>query len=581
MAEGLDGLLVGTQEKAGGFTRVWPGPLGWRATLLLFVFGGTLLGISLGRTRVLTAHEVVFTETAREMVHTGDWRMIRFLGVPSTHKPPLTNWLIALSMVVFHSEAEWVCRLPSVLAALLTAWIVAYWAAHSYGRRVGLLAGLIQLTTFYTLMQARLAEADMLLCALVTLAMALFALGNVGTPLTPGRTTLVKIAFFVVCGLTFMTKSVIGPAFIFCGCGLYALIQRRWSALRFLLSPVGWLAFVAIPLPWLLWSYHQYPAFLHDSVMHTFGRFEGQMGGGTGRNVFFYIYIMPAILLPWTPWAVRGIIDAKKQGLWQSLPWRFFFAWMAAGFLILTASAFKAKHYSIPLLPPLSIVTAWFLEREAFVRQRSRPNPWPGVILIALGGVIALVVVGWKYPALWTRVAIMTALLAPLFALALWSDSTKRPVATLTCLFAAFWVVGVGVQTFFIQEFDSFRVQTDLARQANALTPPETPIDVVGLPENQVTYYLRFPLARFDDMKAFVASAQEQAGSERYVLTSTTVEEQLAAFGTVTRLSSEARRPKKGSYIMTQIFLRFVAAAPQTPPSDQGAVAPGASTSTQ
>ena len=52
----------------------------------------------------------------------------------------------------------------------MVAWLGTRW----YGRRVGLLSGFIQLTPFYVLMQARLAEADMLLCLWVTMAMVLF-----------------------------------------------------------------------------------------------------------------------------------------------------------------------------------------------------------------------------------------------------------------------------------------------------------------------------------------------------------------------------------------------------------------------
>jgi 4-amino-4-deoxy-L-arabinose transferase-like glycosyltransferase len=568
VAEEIDGLPVVKQEAGQCSANAVPGRLGWKATFLILAFGGTLLGICLGSTRVLTVHEVVFAQPAREMVHTGDWGMIRFAGIPSTHKPPLTHWLIALSMLVFHNEAEWVCRLPSVLAAILTAWIVAQWAARSYGRRVGLLCGLIQLTAFYTLMQARLAEADMLLCLLVTAAMALFAIGNLGESGRPGLMILVKIAFFAVCGLAFLAKSVIGPVFILCGCGLYALVQRRWSAVRFLLSPVGWLAFLAITLPWLLWAYNHYPAILHDSILHTVGRFQGQLGRGTGQGILFYVYMMPAILLPWTPWAVRGIVDSKKQGLWGTPQWRLLFAWVAAGFVILTVSAFKAKHYAIPLMPPFSIATAWFLDREAFVRDRVRRSPLGGALLLAVCSTIALLAVQWKCPAMWTRAAVLTGLLAPLLWLALWFDSSKRPVATLVCLFIALWVIGVDVQAFLIRDFDSYRVQTDLARQANALTEPDVPIYLVDLPEDQITFYLRFPLIRIDDVNAFAESAQAQPGSARYVVTTVKTAEHLASFGSTTRLAPIAQRPRKRTDT-AQVFLQFVPVSSQASSGDK------------
>ena len=72
------------------------------------------------------------------------WLIPRMIGQPTTHKPPLTNWLISLAMIVCRSQAEWVCRSPSVLAALGTALLTAWLGTRWYGRRVGLLAGFVQ-----------------------------------------------------------------------------------------------------------------------------------------------------------------------------------------------------------------------------------------------------------------------------------------------------------------------------------------------------------------------------------------------------------------------------------------------------
>jgi hypothetical protein len=153
--------------------------------------------------------------------------------------------------------------------------------------------------------------------------------------------------------------------------------------------------------------------------------------------------------------------------------------------------------------------------------------------------------------------------------LALWFDYIKRPIATLVCLFGALWVVAVGVQAFFIQEFDGYRVQADLARHANALAPPDVPIYLVELPENQITFYLRFPLARFDDLTTFVESVKEQTGSTHYLVTTPNAAERLTSFGTVTRLSAEVRRPKKRASVTALVFLHFAPAGLQEPLTDK------------
>ena len=108
------------------------------ARLLGFValFAATLLLPTLGGWRVLTRHEVLAAEPAREMLHGGkwlNWIIPQFGGEPRAVKPPTMGWLVAGSMALFHSEAEWVARLPSGLAAVLMAVLVADLASRWMG----------------------------------------------------------------------------------------------------------------------------------------------------------------------------------------------------------------------------------------------------------------------------------------------------------------------------------------------------------------------------------------------------------------------------------------------------------------
>ena len=131
-----------------------------RWQLVISVYGLSLLFMNLGSGRVLTRHEVFTAQPAREMLHGGNLIVPSFLGKPRTKKPPTMSWLIAASMALFRSQAEWVARLPSVLAAILTALLIGSLAAQWFDELTGLLAGLMQCAVVYVFMQARLAEAD-------------------------------------------------------------------------------------------------------------------------------------------------------------------------------------------------------------------------------------------------------------------------------------------------------------------------------------------------------------------------------------------------------------------------------------
>ncbi len=361
--------------------------------LLLVLYGVTLLGIGLGSARVLTFHETNFAEPAREMVMTGDWLIPRTVGQANTHKPPLTHWLIAVCMTLARSQAEWVCRMPSVLAALGTALLVAWLGARWVGRRVGLLSGFIQLTSFYVLMQARLAEADMLLCLWVTMGMVFFALGPMNPACPLGQRRLLVFGFYVAVGLAFMTKFFIGPAFVLGGCALTILMSRQWGVLPRLVSPLGWVTLVLLLLLWPMLAYRQEPEVLNAWMMHNVGRFSGRMGTGAGGWTF-YFYMAPVIFMPWTPWTVAALWGGRGQGFRFSARRRFFLAWFLPGLLLLTLSAWKAKHYLIPIMPALAIPSAWALERDMITLR------WPRVRLVALGlvGVAFLALVVLQQP---------------------------------------------------------------------------------------------------------------------------------------------------------------------------------------
>jgi len=507
--------------------------LPWWAVGVILLYGGTLLGIGLGRSWVLTYHEVLLAEPAREMAAGGDWIVPRFAGRPCTHKPPLLHWAIAGAMVVTGSDAEWVCRLPSVLAALATALLIAALAARWHGRRVGLVAGLVQLSAFYVLMQARLAETDMLLCLTVTAALAAFAVGCVD-PSATGRGARAAVwGFYAAVGLSALTKSLIGLGLIAGGCGAYILIQRDWRALRRLVSPVGWAILAALVLPWPIAAGLRYPGIVDDWHRDTFRRFAGGFLG-TGKPWAFYLYMIPALLLPWTLWLPAAVRAGRRDRLWQARPWRLLAAWVVAGTVLLTVSRCKFKHYAIPILPPLSVLIGYALARRAFGGARL---PFPPVVsgaAIVAACAAAAVVVAITRPALAVAATVILAVCAILLTASVFLERRRQPVATLACMFAAAWAVGVGVRVWIMPQFDVYRDQAAFARRVSREFPAGEPLYVVGLPEIQVTYYLRPRLVRFDRPEAFTDHVRREAGGIYHVLAASGSLPALAEVGTVT-----------------------------------------------
>ncbi len=97
---------------------------------------------------------------AIHMLRSGDWLVPRVGDLPYLRKPPLLQWLIALSFLTTHSQSEWAVRLPSALATLALALSLARIGGDWLGPRGGLFAGILFLTNLAVLETGRLAELE-------------------------------------------------------------------------------------------------------------------------------------------------------------------------------------------------------------------------------------------------------------------------------------------------------------------------------------------------------------------------------------------------------------------------------------
>lgn len=506
--------------------------LGWQAALLIAAYGASLLLLNLGgQTRVLTYHEVLFAQPAKEMVASGNWILPTFNGVPSTHKPPGSHWAIAVMMLLTGSEAEGVVRIPAVLAAIVTALIVAATAARWFGGRIGLIAGLVQLTSYYVLQLSRLSECDMLLTAAVTGAMCSFAVVNIDGPRGRSNSPWMTVLFFFCCGLAYLFKGLIGPAFIFSGCTLFLLIDQGPKGLRFFLSPLGIGVFLLCTAGWFAAAYAQYPQIWDDQVMHHFGRFQGEMGGEKPR--LFYVWSLLLNMAPWSPLIVAGLIYGLRHGLLHQPFWRFAACWIAPGLGLLVFSTFQSKHYAAPLMPPLAIIGA--LALAAYFRRRQRLPGWLHVLTASLtltlcaAGSIALLT--WR-PAGADVIAVLVALLGVGLLVTNFFEFRRLVTPALASAFATCWVLISGVLSFVMPHHDSYRDQAQLAARANRTIPHEATLHLLRLPENQIAYYLAPQMVRFDLPEEFPLGL-EDASQDVFVLAPQFLTAELEKLGAV------------------------------------------------
>src|SRR5947199_4154024 len=104
------------------------------------------------------------------MLETGDYVVPQVGTNPYFRKPPLVNWLVAVSFKVFGVRNEWAARLPSALSVLAVAIAFVTVARASLGPRGSTIAALIWLTNIGMIEKGRLIEIEGLYVSLSGLA---------------------------------------------------------------------------------------------------------------------------------------------------------------------------------------------------------------------------------------------------------------------------------------------------------------------------------------------------------------------------------------------------------------------------
>lgn len=292
---------------------------------------------------------------AAEMNRRGEWITPFYNGKPWFEKPILLYWLAKPAIALFGESFG--PRLPDILCTFATYLIVGWFARRHFAERIAQIAVLILASSLLTIGAGRMMLTDPPLVLCLTGAMATFWESLVGVR----RWRLATAAFL---GLGVLAK---GPV----ACILFALIAG-WTFAREvdLRSHFRgqWLAgtaiLVAVVSAWYV------PAYLANGqlfvqkflIEQNVGRFTGGDAAHTLGIASLPLYI-PILLLGMAPWSGWLFKAWPRKGAAEPVG-RYLAAWAAVVFLFFSLSGAKLPHYILPVVPPLSILVARYLETK-------------------------------------------------------------------------------------------------------------------------------------------------------------------------------------------------------------------------
>ncbi len=380
---------------------------------------------------------------ALTMSRGGSWLIPELGGKPFVEKPPLYYWASALMIRTLGTVADpaTAARALSALAAALTlllVWAVtrSYWSGFQSGAVL-----LILSTTFGFIRAGHWIIIDPLLMGFVSGAVLLFLIG-----VEKERAGLL-LAGYLAAGLAFLTKGfvawmLIGPPWI-----LIIALNYRNIIRRRVLHLAGLVLLLGPPILWMYFFYNKAGDNLWREwfIDNQIGRFTGASAHlGHIQGPFYYLWLAPLILLPWTPVLIDWII---RRG-WRTAPGPgksarnlllVSAAWGLGGILLLSLSGTKREVYFYPLLPAFAIITA------AGIGSLSR---WCRITLLVISVIFLLPPVVFTFLDLDWNGSKLTAALGCNLPLAIcagvgifsWFRLKARPIIRTAALAALFYI---------------------------------------------------------------------------------------------------------------------------------------------
>jgi len=353
--------------------------VGWLVLLVVAVFFSRMT------TLTIRGEESRRARVAIEMLETGDWIVPREQGRLFPDRPPLGNWLIALSMLVTGSHGLLAVRLPTVTATLLTTLLV-YGYSRTYLTRTGALAAGAAYATMVQILQLGLlaeTEATMTLC--VGASLLIWHWGYC----RGWQSLMTWTAGYSLAGLAALAKGPQGPVYFAGAVLVYLALKRDW---RFLLSwshLAGIAVFAAVVGAW------QVPYSLAvpwPQVLQTWGhtsaqRFDYSQYGSVVKHLLTYPCEVFACLLPWSLW----LVGLSNRELRKSLgaarePFMFLCICILLAFPTCWLAPQARTRYFMPLYPCFAPLIGLVVERSlAAARGSSLGRMWRTYMSAAAG----------------------------------------------------------------------------------------------------------------------------------------------------------------------------------------------------
>lgn len=341
-------------------------------SLLLFLFFNHHLPVT-------DPVESNYALTAKEMVLNSNWVSPQIYGKAWFDKPVFFYWLMALSFKVF-GFSDFAARLVSALFGATGIALLFWFTDRMINRSTALLAALVLGTSLEYVLLSKLIITDMVLFVFNTAALIFFYTGY----RSEGHKRQWYWGMYASLAFAVLTKGPVGLLLPGLVMFLFIGIQRNWAELNKMAIPAGLLIFTIIALPWYGAMYYVHGTEFTNIFFGVHNYLRATVSEHPKDNVvYYYLVVFLLMLLPWSPIALKSIIVAFKDKSARKMPLILFcLIWTAVYFIFYSCMATKYITYIFPILFPVAIVTAHYIQQLLERGNKKAIYYWFGIPLL-------------------------------------------------------------------------------------------------------------------------------------------------------------------------------------------------------
>lgn len=417
----------------------WPLSITPVAGIILLALMFYLPGILSHRDFFVT-DEARYAEVVREMIHAGNWLVPHLNGQFYADKPPLYFYLAAGISYVTNHIVPFNFMLFTWLAAAGCLVVTYRLGEVIYSRRAAFLGVVLMMSSFLFLLCAQIVRMDMPMAFFITLAMYAFFTGY------RQQRARTWYFFYIASALAVMFKGPFGFAIPYTACLGFLAGRRQWHRMRKFVFHPGFILFVILSGSWLVaaWAIGEKEFIRSIFIDQIMGR---AIKSSIQRQPFwFYIVLIPLILLPWSPFMIRSLRDGFRDR--QKAGTAFLLWWFLAGLAVISAVSGKLFIYVLPMLPPIFLVTGDFFDRLLRREEAARKFKLEGIIaagftfgFLGLAPLAALWIPMFKNVPVWP----FPVILLPMAGLGVYLSLKQRFKPVLLALIIGMWLFSCGV----------------------------------------------------------------------------------------------------------------------------------------